>query len=200
MDTILSALENMPLLRLLSFPLSPHMDEAPCSRTTPVHLPHLSDITALVNGNPVMAKIFDYFEVDNIIRLRTRPSGSDLCYLLRTDNDIEVGRYNESTGGVYTPVLMLERFEQRDMEGVMRLIPSSIPRVFETDHISCSVQDTFALREWDTIEELRLRSWTQVNTLSKIEHDDASTLPYPSLRRIQFEGVWFNSGVSALKC
>ncbi|KAL4255127.1 hypothetical protein AB1N83_013241 [Pleurotus pulmonarius] len=211
MDTILSALENMPLLRLLHFPLSPYMDEAPCSRTTPVRVPHLSDITALVNGNPVMANIFDHLEVDNIIKLRIRWAvkfqdtaliepvlrffdrafhGSDLCYLLRKESVVEVGRYGESTGGVYTPVLTLENFVQRDMESVMRLIPSCIPRVFETDHLSCSVQDTFALREWDSIEELRFRPYTQVETLFEVEDDNASPLPYPSLRRIQFQGVF----------
>ncbi len=58
---------------------------------------------------------------------------------------------------------------------------------------------SFALREWDTIEELRFRPWTQVETLFEVEDDDASPLPYPSLRRIQFQGVWFSSGISTLQ-
>ncbi|KAL4269378.1 hypothetical protein AB1N83_002939 [Pleurotus pulmonarius] len=68
---IFSILENAPLLQRLTFATSSYVDDRPCSRSTPLRLRHLCDITADLEAKPGMAKLFDHLEVDNIKRLRT---------------------------------------------------------------------------------------------------------------------------------
>ncbi|KAF7433363.1 hypothetical protein PC9H_005313 [Pleurotus ostreatus] len=70
-DGMFSILENAPLLHQLTFTTSSHMGDAPRTRSTPLRLRYLCDITAYLEAKPGMAIIFDQLQVDNIERLRT---------------------------------------------------------------------------------------------------------------------------------
>ncbi|KAG9223959.1 hypothetical protein CCMSSC00406_0004425 [Pleurotus cornucopiae] len=205
-DMFLSVVENMPLLQLLSFVFPRWMEESPSSRSTPVHLPHLRDITADFH-DPKTATVFNHLRVDRIERLRTawayQPSmdavtlepvcsffercyhGDDLQYLLQVGPDVEMHRYIGSTTA-HTPVLLFADLPPTDLASIVDLVPRCVPRTFVT-RLESHRQPVFALAECATIEELRLFPGHRAPSV----FPGYTAPPYPCLRRLHLESLSF---------
>lgn len=202
-DTLLSALENTPLLQCLRLVASPGTDDAPCHRSTPVHLRHLDDITFDLDSKPSIAKVFIHLRVDNIEKLRTSwpyqfgdiSMIEHVCHFFNTcyrgDHlqyvafdphlGLEMHRCIDLTGpAVHTPSLVFQS-GWSDPSIIVNLLPQCVPRILSTS-LYPEVK-ALVLTECDTIEELRISSGYP--HCYHFESNDASSPPYPSLQRLR---------------
>ncbi|KAF4603682.1 hypothetical protein EYR38_004097 [Pleurotus pulmonarius] len=207
-DIILSALENMPLLQHLSLSLSSQVGDVFGSRSVPVHLPYLRDITVCFSRTTGVAAIFDYLQVNNIERLVTRwpPNqdltmvtpvchfferyyhGDNLQYLLHSKKEVTFHRTHSN--GAHTPVLTFRFLAQPpSLAGVVGLLPRCTPHVYAIHQDSFKIEPPPTLAACDTIEELHISfGYLHPNFFDPF---DASTPPYPSLRRLYLHDLCF---------
>ncbi|KAF4606075.1 hypothetical protein EYR38_000120 [Pleurotus pulmonarius] len=207
-DILLSALENMPLLRSLNLLLPKDVQQASSSRLAPVYLQYLVDVTIIFDTLEA-ATIFPHLRIDHLEKLlasgacdeniamiapachffETSYHGGDLQYLLYKRQGFEFCRIDPY--GVHTPVLEIEDWAfltPSALACVVSLLPSFVPQVLEMVLDREFLPQAFALPDCGTIEELRI---TSSYVHSCIPHDlfqtnDRSTPPYPSLRRLEF--------------
>ncbi|KAF9497997.1 hypothetical protein BDN71DRAFT_516438 [Pleurotus eryngii] len=210
-DTLLSALENMPSLQRLSFAPPKSFDAAPSSRSAPVHLHHLHDITVELGDKcEAMALIFDSLMVDSIHTLETiwprrwveigtlRPvchffatyyEGPDLHVLRCTDRDTQ---FSISLDQYTVPALSFKEHHPRPLSDFMRLLPCCTPRILDTNITATNV-DSSCLRlvkalHRAPVEELHVVSSSSVlHTLFKLSNRPNPS--YPFLRRLHIKGL-----------
>ncbi|KAF7424628.1 hypothetical protein PC9H_009936 [Pleurotus ostreatus] len=216
MDVLLTMLENMPLLERLSLSPPNNFDPAPSTRSTPVDLHHLHDITAWFGGEPNLAKIFNHLRADDIHRICTYwPHSStktttfikyvchffETCYhginpsmVQRTDAGLEIYKVLNSTGAS-TPVLSLKNFDPSDLQRFMKLLPRCVPRTYSIrrSYYEYIPAQALGLTDCNTIEELLLTNRLLVSCFLALPADDVNAIPYPSLRLIRIEGLDFTS-------
>ncbi|KAG9222140.1 hypothetical protein CCMSSC00406_0009591 [Pleurotus cornucopiae] len=208
-DTLLSALENMPLLQFLNLLLPNDVQQASCSRLAPVYLQHLFDVTIIFDTLEA-ATIFHHLRIDKIKKLvasgacdentamiepachffKTSYHDGNLQYLLYKRHELEVHRIESY--GVHTLVLMVEYWEYltpSTLASVVSMLPSCVPQILEMVLDTESPPQAFALPECGTIEELRITSRYIRSRipLNLFQTNDTSTAPYPSLRRLEFK-------------
>ncbi|KDQ31491.1 hypothetical protein PLEOSDRAFT_1096295 [Pleurotus ostreatus PC15] len=209
-DTLLSALENMPLLQSLNLLLPNDVQQASRSRLAPVYLQHLSDVTIIFDTLEA-ATIFHHLRTDKIKKLvaaglcddniamiepacrffETFYHDGGLQYLLYKRHALEVHRIESY--GVHTLVLMIEYWEYlapSTLAGVVSMLPSCVPQILEMELDNESPLQAFALPECGTIEELRISTHYRT-PLNVFQTNDTPTAPYPSLRRLELQFIDF---------
>ncbi|KAF4597903.1 hypothetical protein EYR38_006295 [Pleurotus pulmonarius] len=211
-DTLLSALENMPLLQRLSLAPPHSFDAAPCTRATPLHLPHLHSITVTLGDKcEAMATLFDALTVDALHTLETVwpkrrwfDEGAavgpiarfvDACYdgpalrVLRcTDEDTE---FSSACDPYIVPALSFREYHPT-WATFAQLLPRCRPRVLVT-YIQTVREDSRCLRlvqelERTHIEELCAISYGSVFRIL-FKSSNGPEPSFPSLRRIHIEGL-----------
>ncbi|KAF4597897.1 hypothetical protein AB1N83_011764 [Pleurotus pulmonarius] len=210
-DTLLSALENMPLLQRLSFGPPRSFIPLPCSRATPVHFHDLRDITVKLGDRcEVMATIFDSLVVDSIRTLETiwpwrwvktetlKPvcdffntfyEGPDLHVLRCTNRDTE---FSSSSDPYIVPALSLKEFHPSPWSPFIQLLPRCTPRILDTNitatHVDSSCLKLVKALHRALIEELHVVSSSSVlRTLFKLANGPNPS--YPFLQRLHIKGL-----------
>ncbi|KAG9222113.1 hypothetical protein CCMSSC00406_0009564 [Pleurotus cornucopiae] len=209
METILTALENMPLLQhLVLFP--PYgVDTTPCKRSTPVHLRHLRNITVHFNFMVAMVTLFKHLRVDGIEKLEaswlsssfvdpavietlcqffaTYYQGGDL-YSWRQDGDLLALHRSFAEGN--TPALTFRGYGPKSFAPFKTLLPRNMPRLLTVRLTAGSWRLRYP--ECDAIQELRIVSgYSSPVALKLPEIGVRASPPYPSLRRLHLELLSF---------